>query len=72
MEERKKRGIVRHDMVNILMQVRQGQLSVEAASEQVPDAGFATVDESEIGRKASTRKWTDKELIAQVTLIDGI
>lgn len=69
MEERKKRGIVRPDMINILMQVRQGKLTHKAAAEQVEnaytDAGFATVEESDIGKKRPQRQWSDMEIISQ-------
>lgn len=73
MDERKKRGIFRPDMINILMQVRQGKLTAEAASDQIANiqkdsAGFATVEESDIGKKAPLRQWTDNELVAQGNL----
>lgn len=67
MDERKERGIFRPDMINLLMQVRQGQLPGEGAVEVVKDnVGFATVEESEIGKKVSTHRWTDEEIISQV------
>lgn len=73
MEMRKERGIFRPDMINILMQVRQGKTTQEAAAEQLENslrdsAGFATVEESSIGQKESRRHWTDKELISQCFL----
>lgn len=67
MEEREKRSIVRHDMINILMQLRRGKLSDEQLHNVMDDsAGYATVEESDIGKKTITRQWTDKELISQV------
>lgn len=71
MDERKKRGIVRHDMINILMKVRQGKLNEEADADQkenaqIDSAGFAAVEESDVGRKVSKHQWSDTELIAQV------
>lgn len=70
MDERTKRGIVRPDMVNLLMQVRQGKLNEDEAKElagnaQRDSAGFATVEESEIGRRVPQRLWSDKEIISQ-------
>lgn len=58
MDERKKRGIFRPDMINILMQVRYGKLSAESEAENVQkeSAGFATVEESEIGKRISKRQ----------------
>lgn len=33
---------------------------------QKDSAGFATVEESDIGKRGTQRQWTDKEIIAQV------
>lgn len=56
------------------MQVRQGKITEEAAAEHVENAqkdsaGFATVEESDIGKKGPQRQWADKEIIAQVTYL---
>lgn len=67
MEERKKRGIFRPDVINLLMQVRQGKIE-EAITEKTADDGFATVQESDIGGKISSRQWKDIELVSQVIL----
>lgn len=71
MDERRKRGIVRHDMINILMKVRQGKLNAETDADQTENAqrdnaGFAAVEESDVGRQVSKHQWSDTELIAQV------
>lgn len=55
MEERKKKGIFRPDMINILMQIRQGNSLDQDAS----------TEESDIGEKAPQIPWTDNELVAQ-------
>lgn len=50
MSVREKEGIVRPDMINLLMQARKGALQHEANEEINEDAGFATVQESVIGK----------------------
>lgn len=71
MEFRHKNNIVRHDMINIMMQVREGSLKHHAAEDKPKESGdeFAVVEESEVGRKTSvTRQWSDNELLAQCFL----
>lgn len=67
---RKNNNIHRPDVINLLMQVReQGKLTheTEVLTKEVND-GFATVEESDIGKATVTRKWTDNELVAQCFL----
>uniref|UniRef100_A0A182MV04 Uncharacterized protein n=1 Tax=Anopheles culicifacies TaxID=139723 RepID=A0A182MV04_9DIPT len=66
MRVREEKGIVRNDMINILMQVKRGVLSHQRDEPDVKDAGFATVQESAVGKKAITREWSDKELLLPV------
>lgn len=69
MKEREEKHILRHDMINILMQVRKGSLEHGENDEQMAaDAGFATVEESTIGRVQVKRTWTDDEIISQCFL----
>ncbi|XP_049294622.1 probable cytochrome P450 9f2 isoform X1 [Anopheles funestus] len=68
MKVREEKGIVRNDMINILMQVKRGMLSHQRDEPDVKDAGFATVHESAVGKKAITREWSEKELVAQCFL----
>ncbi|XP_053660558.1 probable cytochrome P450 9f2 [Anopheles marshallii] len=68
MRVREEKGIVRNDMINILMQVRRGVLGHQRDEPDVKDAGFATVHESAVGKKAITREWSEKELVAQCFL----
>ena len=63
-ETRDKNNIVRHDMVNILLQIRKGQ-QVKDQVEEKEETGFSVVEESDVGKKQVTRKWTDNELISQ-------
>lgn len=68
MDEREAKGIIRPDMINILMQVRKGDLKQNNDEHEAPDAGFATVQESDIGKEQVKRKWTDDEIISQCFL----
>ncbi|XP_031624496.1 probable cytochrome P450 9f2 [Contarinia nasturtii] len=66
MEIRKKNKFFRPDMINMLMQVREGTLK---SDENVKEKeGFATVEESEIGKLTVKRKWNDDEIVAQCFL----
>lgn len=64
MKTREQKGIVRHDMINLLMQAKKGNLVHEKVTEQIAD-GFATVEEFEIGKSPSKPKWDDLDLVAQ-------
>lgn len=72
--ERTKHGIFRPDMINILMQLRNGVESevsnVAGGQTKELNDGFATTDELSVGNVESTttRQWTDDELVAQCFL----
>ncbi|XP_058837420.1 probable cytochrome P450 9f2 isoform X2 [Topomyia yanbarensis] len=68
MEQRVKNGIVRNDMIHMLMQVRKGALKHSLEEADTKDAGFATVEESNVGKSTQNREWSDNELIAQCFL----
>lgn len=68
MERRKVQGIVRNDMINMLMEVRKGTLKHQKDNRDAKDTGFATVEESNVGKSTHSREWTDNELIAQCFL----
>lgn len=68
MEVRKNRNIFRPDMINILMQVREGRLKYQNDEKAVQKDGFATVEESDVGKVTVTRKWNDDEIVAQCFL----
>ncbi|EAA43284.4 AGAP012291-PA, partial [Anopheles gambiae str. PEST] len=69
MRTRQEKGIFRPDMIELLMQAKKGSLKHQQAEEPRTDSetgeGFATVEESHVGRRAHDRVWTDTELIAQ-------
>ncbi|XP_055589841.1 probable cytochrome P450 9f2 [Uranotaenia lowii] len=60
---RETRGIVRPDMINLLMQARKGLLNHAGETEQ--REGFAVVEESEVGKGQATKTMTEPEMIAQ-------
>lgn len=65
MKVRERDGIVRHDMINLLLQVKKGQLKHNPASEEKIEDGFATVEESQLGKSDVKRVWNEEELAAQ-------
>ncbi|XP_013146830.1 PREDICTED: cytochrome P450 9e2-like [Papilio polytes] len=66
MQERETKNIIRPDMINLLMEVKKGQLTNDGSVDD--DAGFATVEESSVGKKNVTRAWSESDLIAQAVL----
>uniref|UniRef100_A0AAG5DLE1 Cytochrome P450 n=1 Tax=Anopheles atroparvus TaxID=41427 RepID=A0AAG5DLE1_ANOAO len=65
---RDQRGIVRPDMVNLLMQARRGALKHQKeAKEDEEMKGFATVEESEVGRAHISKgiEMSETEMVAQ-------
>lgn len=69
MEFRKKNNIFRPDMINIMIQVRDGSLKYQEddKSKELND-GFAAVEESEMGKASVNRHWNDDEIVAQTFL----
>lgn len=67
MNVREEKGIIRHDVINLLMQIRQGKLSHEQ-EEDASVEGFATVQESHVGKSKLKRVWDDDHLAAQCML----
>ncbi|KAF5293746.1 hypothetical protein FQA39_LY03231 [Lamprigera yunnana] len=65
---RKEKGITRIDMLHLLIEAQKGSLTYEEAN--VPETGFATVEEFEIGKVHRQRKIevTDEIITAQVLL----
>lgn len=69
MNVREEKKIVRPDMINMLMQVRNGKkMAISGEQEENILDGFATVEESAIGNAVVKREWTDTELVAQCFL----
>ncbi|KAF5306323.1 hypothetical protein FQA39_LY09021 [Lamprigera yunnana] len=64
---RKEKGIVRMDMLHLLMEAQKGSLKYEENQDDLPEAGFAAVEESNIGKTQKPRKMeiTDEIIVAQ-------
>lgn len=65
MKIREQKGIIRHDMINLLLQARKGQLIRNTNTEENTTDGFATVQESQIGQSEVKRVWEDQDFAAQ-------
>nr|NP_001351965.1 cytochrome P450 9f2-like precursor [Papilio xuthus] len=66
-QERESKSIIRPDLINLLMKVKKGQVTNDDSGDD-NDAGFATVEESSVGKKNVNRAWTENDLIAQAVL----
>ncbi|XP_059612265.1 probable cytochrome P450 9f2 [Phlebotomus argentipes] len=67
MKIREQKNIVRPDMINLLMEAKKGRLTHAEKSDK-DSAGFATVEESNVGLKTVRREWSDNEILAQCFL----
>lgn len=66
MNTREREGIVRPDLIHLMLQLKKGMLKLEAhETEKDKHDGFAAVEESEVGRVIVRRQWSDNELMAQ-------
>lgn len=65
---REEKNIFRPDMINIMMQVRDGTLKHQADEKKNEHEGFATVEESDVGKVVVNRTWNDDEIVAQCFL----
>lgn len=65
MKTRDDKGIVRKDMIHLLMEAKKGKLVHEKETEEKTIDGFATVEESVVGKSEVKRKWEDDDLTAQ-------
>lgn len=56
MKHREVSGIIRPDMIQLLMEAKKGSLKYEASHNEGNDAGFATVEESNVGKRVVKRR----------------
>ncbi|XP_059612484.1 cytochrome P450 9e2-like [Phlebotomus argentipes] len=66
MKVREQQHIVRPDMIHLLMEANKGKLNHQ--QNEGDSAGFATVDESSVAWKKSSRVWSETEIVAQCFL----
>lgn len=71
--QRKESKIVRQDMIDLVIEAQKGVLK-HSSTDKFNDAGFATVEESNIGKTSSRIEWEDDDFVAQcvVFLLAGI
>ncbi|XP_062556519.1 probable cytochrome P450 9f2 [Armigeres subalbatus] len=62
-ETRESKKIIRHDMIDLLLQARKGNLKHQ--EEKDDQEGFATVQEFNVGKVEITKNMTEAEMIAQ-------
>lgn len=67
LDHRWEKEIHHNDVIDVLMRVRHGE-KVGMDHDDKDTAGFATVNESEVGKGKHRRQWTDDELVAQAFL----
>ncbi|CAH0397697.1 unnamed protein product [Chilo suppressalis] len=68
MNEREIQKIIRPDMIHLLMEAKKGKLLYEEQTTNGSDAGFATVEESNVGKRNIKKVWSDIDLVAQAML----
>lgn len=68
METREREGIVRPDMIHLLMEAKKGKLKHESTPAADSGAGFATVEEFTSGSPTKGQNMTFDEMCAQVVL----
>ncbi|XP_063381050.1 cytochrome P450 9e2-like [Cydia fagiglandana] len=67
MKDRETHNILRPDMIHLLMEAKKGRLVHEDFTKDA-NAGFATVEESNVGKKQNNTAWTDEDLVAQAII----
>ncbi|CAH1974890.1 unnamed protein product [Acanthoscelides obtectus] len=67
---REEKGIVRPDMINLMMEARKGKASKIDADEKALDSGFSVVQESNItnGKLSTPIKITNEDIASQVMI----
>lgn len=61
---RKEKNFYRPDILQLLIEAKDGKLKHEIDKE-ADDVGFATIEESDIGKREVKREWTDVEIVSQ-------
>lgn len=67
MDHRERNGIIRPDMINLLMQAKKGQISSDVTKEGITNQLAETEEFQELGNSGQL-KWTNDELVAQCLL----
>lgn len=64
---REEHGIIRNDMIHLLMQAKKGKLKIPGEEKEENIEGFSTVHEADLGIEIKS-KWSDDEIAAQAFL----
>lgn len=69
-KEREMKGIIRPDMIHLLIEAKKGRLKHDDHISGVMDRGFAVIEESAIGKEEKRQKiqLTDDDIIAQALI----
>ncbi|XP_063618696.1 probable cytochrome P450 9f2 [Cydia splendana] len=67
-KQREEQNIYRPDMIHLLMEAKKGKLAHDTKSTKDDHAGFATVEESDVGKVKNKTVWTDFDLVAQAVI----
>ncbi|XP_059607443.1 probable cytochrome P450 9f2 [Phlebotomus argentipes] len=65
MQYREKNNIIRPDMIHLLMEAKKGRLTHQTSDKEIDSAGFATVEESQIGKQEGKNDLSDHDILAQ-------
>ncbi|CAH0564726.1 unnamed protein product [Brassicogethes aeneus] len=65
---REEKHIVRNDMINLLMEARKVSIYKQDDETTLVDTGFATVEESEVGKAKVQKCLTDEDITAQALI----
>ncbi|XP_059607444.1 probable cytochrome P450 9f2 [Phlebotomus argentipes] len=68
MDYREKNNIIRPDMIHLLMEAKKGRLTHQTSDKEIDSAGFATVEESQIGKQEGKKDLSDDDILAQCFL----
>lgn len=68
MKQREEQHIHRPDMIHLLMEAKKGKLAHDTKTTQDDHAGFATVEESDVGKVKNKTVWSDMDLVAQAVI----
>ncbi|XP_059607669.1 probable cytochrome P450 9f2 [Phlebotomus argentipes] len=65
MQYREKNNVIRPDMIHLLMEAKKGRLTHQTSDKEIDSAGFATVEESQIGKQEGKKDLSDDDILAQ-------
>lgn len=64
--DKRRNGVVRPDLIHLLLEARKGHLKSDFGEDKLE--GFASVEESEVGRNGQPKELTDDDIVSQAML----